>query len=283
MVMNRALVLGASGWLGHRLWDALGDDCERLGIYHHHEPVFSGETIRTANKDHDGILRHVIRYAPTHLFNLARGESEADFDLHRRLIDLCSQEAIHYSYASSFNACDADVSTSHKESDLPNATTAYGQFKARCELALMEGSVAHAIFRFPMVHGWAPHRETRTVAFLRRLSANEPVQVPVGLVQNRIADTQLARMMVSIARHSGQGVFHLGAVDHSDEVDFLRSLALAFGYPTSLVQPGDDEPCNAVMIPQKVFDLGGDSLRCTEQDAIAALVNDPQLQRYRRA
>ena len=72
----------------------------------------------------------------------------------------------HYSYASSFNACDAQLSNPHLEDKLSQAQSEYGIFKSRCEEEMKSSSKSYSIFSFSATHGWALNRTGRTEAFL---------------------------------------------------------------------------------------------------------------------
>lgn len=255
---QKVLLLGASGWIGSYLQPLLGRECI---------PAHALQ-LRSTNLD------PLTKLPACHVINLARGEDDQGFRLHQALIEFTNRHGTRYHYASSFNAVDADLSKPHHESDPPSAQSPYGQFKARCERELAAHAKNWAVFRFPAVHGWAPNRVARTEEFLRKLKGGEPVRVSTGVVQNRIFAGDLARLMAEIAGGNEQGVFHLGARDSSEELDFLRRLAAAFGYDTGLVQPGEASPCNAVMLSARLKGLP------SEAETLARTRAQPELAGY---
>ncbi len=278
-------IIGCSGWIAHYLALALPGRAQRasiIGTYNSRKPSISFPTVSLSNADHDQMLDLLEREEVTSIVNMTRGEGEVDFAMHRKLIDFGNSHGVHYSYASSFNACDAQLEHDHNESELPSAQSEYGKFKTRCEQALSSLSKKFAIFRFSATHGWAPNRCARTEEFLKKIASGEKVIVPQGIIQNRTAVSDLAAMMAAVIATHGEGVFHLGTVDASDEVEFLKKLANEFGHDPSLVLAGDPMPTNANMVPGKVFTMFGEEFRRTERNTLLTVGKIPELAHLRR-
>lgn len=281
---QKIAILGCSGWIGSFLAPAL---CYRIngtsliGTYSSKCPTSLISAKQLPNQNSNAIIEFLERAGVTSVVNLTRGEQEADFLLHKRLIEFGNMTGAHYFYASSFNACDAQLIHDHQEFELPSAQSEYGKFKARCEKELFESSKRFAIFRFSATHGWAPNRVARTEEFLLRLKTQVPFTVNKGIIQNRTAVTQLAAMMAAVIDTKCEGVFHLGSIEPSDEVDFCKRLALAFGYDPEIIVEGENSPTNAFMVPDKILQLFGAEFRFTETDAIAAVSNMQELQSYK--
>jgi hypothetical protein len=91
----------------------------------------------------------------------------------------------------------------------------------------------------------------------------------------------LADMMAAVIAARGEGVFHLGTVDASEEIKFLRSLASEFGHDASLVVTGEALPTNANMVPVKILKMFGEEFRRTESDTLAAVGRVPELAPFR--
>lgn len=87
-------------------------------------------------------------------------------------------------------------------------------------------------------------------------------------------------MIAEIAFCRGDGIYHLGTIDHSDEVDFRRRLAQAFGYHPDLIQETAGTPCNLAVIPNKIFEISQIDLRFSESDTISEVTKTPELHRY---
>ena len=280
----KIIVMGCSGWIAHYLaseFKKRAPAASMVGTYHTKKPAFDFPMMALSNSDHHRMLDLMTREEPTAIVNLTRGESEADLNLHKKIIEFSNSSGTYYVYASSFNACDAQLVEDHVETELPSATSEYGKFKASCERALLESAKKFATFRFASTHGWAPNRLSRTESFLKRIASGEKVVTPRGIKQNRTAVNDLAAMMAAIVVAGGEGIFHLGTFDSSDEVDFLQRLAAEFGYDRNVVVPGEHVPTNANMVPGKIYMMFCDEFRLTESDTIAQVARMPGLSRYR--
>ena len=104
--------------------------------------------------------------------------------------------------------------------------------------------------------------------------------VEQGIIQNRTATSQLTDMMAAVAMQRGKGVFHLGPIDSSEEITFLRSLATAFGHSEKQIVQGSINRCNAFMVPRKIFSLCGKEFKFYEKDAIENIRKMGGLQKY---
>lgn len=280
--MSRLAILGASSCIGHHLCHAVTrvSGHEVLGSYRRNRPLLDIPTFSAENGDWLKFDRRLRAFIPTHIFNLLRGEDDDGLTLHWQLIAFCDSHDVHYCYASSFNAVDGNVTVSHLDSDPPNAVSTYGQFKATCERALRDTLTSHSVFRFPTAPAWAPFYVGKAERFLQRMQAGERVVVDTGMVMNRVAAPLLVKMMLAVAEGRGQGVFNLGSVDWSDELDFKRNLAVEFGYSPSQVVEGDHSPCNAVMLPERLLAEHGAEQGHREAETITILRNTPELQQY---
>ncbi len=280
---SRVVVVGASSWVGHYVLDALTncpDPIEVIGVSRSGFPVANIKTLKLANHERKEICGLIDTFRPHALLNLTRGEDDDGFDLHMALIDKLNAVGCHYAYASSSNAIDANYLHPHGEKEEPNSQSDYGKFKGKCELALAQTSKEYSIYRFSAVHGWAPNRIARTEEFLRKLKAGAEIPTYRGVIQNRCFVGDLAAMMTGIVRKRGEGLFNLGTVDHSEEIDFLRRMAVAFGYREEQVTEGDQNDFKAIMVPSRVFGILGDQFKKSEGDTIRAVRNQPNLQKY---
>jgi dTDP-4-dehydrorhamnose reductase len=281
----KLFVHGISGWIGFYAAEYVSRVLPHIELYGtHRAPAFTPTQgnlrVLKIEKSRDclDLLRQI---KPEFFLNLARGEMEEDFSVHQSLIEALNSLGSHYSYTSSSNACDNNASETHHESEKSNAKSDYGKFKARCEVELEKYSNSFSAFRFSAIHGWAPNRRARTETFLQRLRAGEQIKVNCGILQNRTFVGDLAGMMVDATLNRGRGIFHLGTVDFSDELDFLRGLASVFGYPEDQVVRGDLMPCNIVMAPQKILELFGGKWRRTEAETLDSVAKSVPLRQYK--
>ncbi|WP_417335671.1 sugar nucleotide-binding protein [Halobacteriovorax marinus] len=272
--MKKILILGSSSWIAHYLIPSLKKEfgeCHIVGSVLNNKPEHLIDTFKASNDQLEIIDEQIIALSPDIVINMTRGEDDDGFALHKYLIEKSQTMNFHYNYFSSFNALDANVSSEHYEDEMPNSQTEYGQFKAKCELELEKSGDDFSIFRFGATHGWAPNSQSRTELFLEVMLSGESLTIDRGVLQNRLATNHLADMMAAVLKRDGKGVFHFGARDGSDELDFLRELAHSFGHPREQVIEGGINSCNALMIPERTLKLIGPSYEKSEEDTIIAV------------
>ncbi len=276
---------GISSWIGYYLTQYMQQTYPKIkiaGTYCSNKPKYKTGKIQlfsiNNNQDCPEILNNMsLKY----FVNLSRGEEEHDFLAHKKLIEICNKKNIHYYYASSSNACDKNNEQVHYEDELPESQSEYGKFKARCENFLFQKSNNYAIFRFAATHGWSSYRIVRTEAFLKQLAGNETIKIPIGIIQNRTPINALTGMMGDIIMMNGQGVFHLGTFDHSEEINFLKQIAINFGYPASRIVEGDYNPFNLVTVPDKLYHYFNDKWKISETYTHQCILNTKELQKYK--
>lgn len=276
-------MLGSSGWIAHYLIPSLQkqiSDCNILGSRVTNTSEHSIENFIATSSDLEIVDQKIRSFKPDIIINMTRGEDEDAFIMHKYLIDSCKSSGVHYNYFSSFNALDANIAEEHYEDELPNAQTDYGLFKARCEEELFSNGANFSIFRFGATHGWAPNSKSRTELFLEHMLSGEALPIDTGVLQNRLATNHMADMMAAVLNKKGEGVFHFGAVDGSEEIDFLRDLAESFGHPREQVTLAGTNPCNALMIPERTLQLIGKEFEKTEADTIKAVRHMIRLSSY---
>ena len=281
----RILVNGLTGWIGHYLAEylhAFYPEFELLGLCRKLPPT-KIERLNSLIQIQSNLqcAKILSDLRPDVFINLGRGEAEDDFIAHQDSIEALNSFGGHYAFASSFNACDGQLLHSHLEDEPPNAHSHYGVFKGRCEEALKSNSHSFTVFRFAATHGWASNRISRTEEFLQRLVGGKSVRVARGIFQNRTFVGDLAGMIADLSVGRIQGVCNLGTEDGSDEVDFLRMLAVGFGYDASFVEEEGSNSVNAFMVPRRIYEVFGNKWRLVESNTVDRVVLSPELQKYR--
>lgn len=279
------LIFGASSWVGYHVIDAVlmcHESWKCLGVYRSHPVIQNIPSVALDPVDLKKLEEMFFSFHPTVVVNLLRGETATDLLFHQRLIALCTQLKSFYIYASSANAVDAILTRDHLESDSADAQSDYGKFKAQCEADLVASDCDYAVVRFCAIHGWAPGRKSRTEEFLENLQKGQTILQPRGIIQNRLSDRALAQMIVCIAETKSFGIHHLGARDSSDEVDFRRNLAAAFGYDPALIVEDGKIVCNLTLVPGKIGARLPTQSLPSEADSIRDVSAMVELQRYKR-
>ena len=279
------LILGASSWIGYELIKTTSELKKNSyisgTIYNNQQASLPGlNKIHTLNEG-ESVDEYLLQEKPDILINFLRGETEDDYCLHDQLVKLCEESEIYYVYASSALAFDGIPECEHYEGDKPCSISEYGQFKVRCEERLLRSNVNYLILRFSSIHGWVPHKKTRSELFLEKLVSGESVIVDKGVRQNRLFAGDLVRMIIALIEVQATGIYHLGTEDSSTEVDYLRSFAHRFGYDNEVVVEGKERNVNLVVRPHNIKKLFGDQFTRYERDTLEALTKISSLLQYR--
>lgn len=286
MSSGGVVILGARSWIGFRLARAFAE---------HGLPVLGTTSaapvsvppaaadmpsleVAAGPAAFDALIR---RRRPAVVFNLLRGEDSAGLEIHAKVARLCSDLGARYIYASSALVFEGHIpGLALDEQARPTASTPYGSFKAACERLLVSEHPGGdwQVLRFASIQGWSPWKPSRNEAFLGRLARGERVDVNVGIVQNRMLDRDFAGQVRDNALlPSARGFMHLGSDDASEEVDFLRRVATAFGWSSELVQPGRPKDCHIALDCSATHALTGGRWRRTEAQTIQGLLHEPCL------
>lgn len=282
------VILGARSWIGFRLAQAFAEQSVQVVGTSSAAPagppsVAAGMPELEVAGDAQAFAGLIRRRRPAVVFNLLRGEDAAGLEAHAQVARLCAEMGCRYVYASS-----ALVFEGHApgllldESATPCATTPYGAFKAACETLLQRDHPGGdwQILRFASIQGWSPWKPSRNEAFLTRVARGETVDVSTGIVQNRMLDTDFARQVRDNALlPRARGVMHLGTDDASEELDFLRRVADAFGWPPDRVRAGQPKDCHIALDGARTHLLTANRWRRTEAQTIHGLLREPALAR----
>jgi len=291
--MCDVLILGARSWIGFRLAEAFRVAYPTWNVVGTSTSVTAGPQssdrlpqflVNAVTPSDNHALVHELH--PRIVFNLLRGEDEQGLDIHRRVVGACVELGIRYVYASSALALDGYSSHTILTEDLPSQSISpYGRFKGVCE-GILGSSYASSdwlILRFASIQGWSPWKPSRNEAFLRKLADRNSIIVDVGITQNRLLDTVFAAAVVDITvNESCQGIYHLGADDASEELNYLRSVAQAFGFDDSLVHAGNSRDLNLRLSCSRLHQATDNRWRRTEAETLNGLLVEPSLQVYQQ-
>lgn len=279
----KVLILGSSGWIAHYLIkDLIDKKYEVIGISNKSEPKYNIKNCRV-DISNDKFLGTIKEVNADIVINMIHSDDYIRcLELHKELIEHCLDSNKDYVYMSSGNALDGDVTRVHEEDEAPNASSEYGQYKAKCEEVLNKSKLEALIIRFPQIHGYAPNRVSRTEEFLKQLSSGDKVLIPQGIIQNRLHVSDLSSIITRLICDSQKGTFHLGANDYSDESIFRIKLAEAFGHSREQLELGEDYKFNTVIKPKRIYDLYDDEFRFDEQRTILKLSGDSTLFKYKK-
>jgi len=281
----RILILGATSWLGSKILSSLSssEDNYQLVTTLHKTSISLIPGIDYVDikipRDYEKVLQD---YTPNIIINFLRGEDKEGYDIHNRIIDFCEKEGSHYIYTSSALALDGYNNIPLTESLLAKSVSHYGKFKALCEEALYESKLNWTILRFSSLQGFCGHKFTRNEAFLNRLLNGEDIYVDSGVVQNRMFVDDMIRIVELLIKKSITGIIHIGTLDASDEIDFLRRQAKLFGYrPDRIRCSGNQRDVNLNCIPFRIYQDLGDEFKLKEEDTLKKIKGIMEFNKYK--
>ena len=289
--MGPVLILGARSWIGFILTEALlGKKADRI--------ILGTTSSQNLKSKPDGQPDFLNASTPADfikifkqkkyscVINLLRGEDAQGLEIHQQISAECFKAGARYIFTSSALALDGYDFNQVLTEDLPaKSITPYGQFKGVCENYLKthypkENWLA---LRFSSIQGWSPWKPSRNEAFLTKLQQAQTVNVSRGIKQNRLYDKVFGQAVVQlIDTPSAQGIYHLGTDDQSEEIDFLRLVAKAFGYEESAVHEDGERRVNLSLSCERLHQATANSWRQTESQTIRALLNEPHLNILRK-
>lgn len=278
------LLLGSSGWVAHYVIpDLIKLNYKVIGISKNNIPLHNIENYNIDISDQN-FIEKVKNIECSAVINMLHSKDyEHSFNIHTELTNYCKSSNKHYTYMSSSNAIDGDVSKPHYEIDKAFGATEYGRYKAKCEHYLYKNMPEALIIRFPATHGYAPNRFARTEEFLMKLKSGEAYTCARGIFQCRPYVGHLSKMITKAVFEKESGIFHMSTIDESEEFEFLQKVAEAFGYSKDMVISGEEMKWNMSIFPKKIFEKYGDEYKFSESDTIKMLSHCPVLAKYKKS
>ena len=278
MQKKSVLVLGCTSWIGFKL---------TLKLFEQGYAV-SGQS-RTINHDMFWLKNQysiddpyeleslIERLQPDKIINLLRGEDKKGWDIFRKSVTA----PCYYVYLSSSLALEDYGPDVLLSDDLePKAQSRYGAFKARCEKYLKSVNRKHLIIRFNSIHGFAPHKVTRTQSFLEKLQSGTNIRVDTGVTQSRLYDEDFIGILLNHINNETTGTLHIASNDATEEIDFLRQLAITFDYTQSAILPGSKRFLANSLLPSKSMFLNHTPYKLDDQVLLSKLKSDMGLNKY---
>jgi dTDP-4-dehydrorhamnose reductase len=283
MKNKKVLLLGSSGWVAHYVIpDLVKMGFEVIGFSNSKKPHHDIENFHY-DIENENYFSEIKEVECDLIINMLHSKNyDRSFEVHCNTADYCKDTNKHYTYMSSSNAIDGDVTRPHYENEKAFGGSEYGKYKARCEHYLYENMPEALIIRFPATHGFAPNRISRTEEFLQKLQNGEKVPCYKGVYQGRPFVGHLSKMITKAVSELESGIFHLSTLDESDQIDFLTKVANEFGYTDDQVVIDKEINWNMTITPKKIFEKYGDDYKFIEDDTIRMLGECSHLSKYKK-
>lgn len=227
--MKKILILGASGFVGKAISDALKTSSEVYGSYFEHKDQMADiMKIKLDISKDEQILNVLETIEPDIVISSLRGDFVYQLRAHEHIAKYLVEHGSRLIYLSSANVFDAVTDQSHVESDTTSSNSDYGQFKIHCEEMLhkLMGPLVTTI-RLPMIFGKNSKRidDTRNC-----LSHGQPLLIYRDFFLSMHSDILLAKQIAYIVENHIEGILHLGSHDVITHVEAMSLLAKQLGY-----------------------------------------------------
>lgn len=211
--MKKLFILGDSGLVGSALIKLLKDDYDITGVSRDEIPGAEWKHLKF-DLESNRLLPLLKATQPNVIISCTRGDFDKQLETHLEIVKYASQNEAKVYFFSTANVFDGVHDSIKIETDLVNATSAYGRFKIDCEKLLTEGLDCNAIIlRLPMVFGETAPRVKEIIAALRN---EKSIELYENLIFTSIWDTQIAYMFKHILESDLKGIFHLTSKDVMD-------------------------------------------------------------------
>lgn len=233
--MKKILVLGASGFIGTAVCEALSPEYQIFGTYHTNKtrPQNTMMIYLDLSKE-DSITNLLETVEPDLVISSLRGDYVHQLNAHDKIADYLRHHGGRLIYFSTANVFDALTDKAHIESDLPSATSDYGKFKIKCEDLLKSklGPLV-TIIRLPMIFG---KDSKRVHAILDGIKKGAPLIVYRDMFISIHSDRLLAKQIAYLVDQGSEGTIHLGSYDVVKYDEAYALLVKHLGYPHTRLQ-----------------------------------------------
>ncbi len=249
---KHVLILGGSGLVGRAIAGHLiiGEDIHICSTYHSSSRYNIGSSYPLDVGDIEGVRRLLETTKPTHVISCLRGDFKQQLACHKEVAAYLKTNGGRLYYCSTLNVFDKDISRGHDETDQPEASSEYGQFKVACE-ELITDILGHRaiILRLPQVWGKSCIRLDQLEEAYKN---GESVIVFPKLYYNVASDNMIAKQVRNIMENELEGIFHLASTDTIQYSEFYRRLSEVLGYKKMLFDHNEEEQGQFVLIPNRV-------------------------------
>jgi len=268
--LNKILILGASGFIGHSLYTELQSYFDVYGTYFNNKVEYSkNHVFYKYSIEGDDLTAILQKVQPTIIISALRGDFKMQFEAHRVLCDFVKQN--HRSkllFLSSANVFDGKFKLPSYENDKPLAESEYGKFKISIERLLSELIPAQSvILRLPLVLGI---NSPRIVQLRQAIKYQATFEVYPNLTISVTTVNKVAQQVHYIISKQLEGIFHLASNDMVHHEDLFREITSKMGDKTpifkSVYQRNEDSYLS--ILPKK------NQLPVTYRISVAEVINN---------
>ena len=238
----KILVTGGSGLLGNKITEIALEKYEIYAGYCHNKPEI-GEPIKF-NLTTDAGLETIYKIRPEVIIHTAALTNVDNCEINKELAykinvkgtkkiaDIAKELNIFFLYVSS-DYVFSGIKGMYKEEDTPNPINYYGYTK------LLGEWHCDCIVRPSVIYGSKPAsgKVNFVLWLINKLMNKQKVKIAEDQFTTPTFNTNLARMILEIAKKKLKGIFHLSGATRISRYDFALKIANKFGLDKDLIVP----------------------------------------------
>ena len=230
--MKKILIIGASGFIGNALYKELNPYYDTYGTYKTDNPFYEkNQKFFQYDIELEDITILLNNLRPTIIISCIRGNFNAQWDCHQRIIQWLKGNKSLLLFLSSANVFDYFSNYPSYEYDKTLSESSYGRLKIKIENALMRLPLRKfVIARIPMIFG---PRSPRIQELKKTYELGSPIEIFPNVILNVTSISKLTQQLHYIVNRNKKGIFHLGSTDLIYHVDLIKELCdmLKFSNP----------------------------------------------------
>ena len=279
------LILGASSFIGRRLFEAIGPSAA-IGTHCSH-PVAGSVAFDATRMRLDEIIprSEAIRHAVVCFAAANRDACKADrarseeLNVRRTIVvlDALIRMGITPIFLSSEYVFDGTRGR-YTEADTPNPTTVYGSQKRAVERYLEARTQDFVILRLAKVFGTDPDDGTILSTWIGQVRRGEEIRAARDQVFSPIHVSDVVAVIQAVIRQRFRGVFHVGGPEPWSRLGMLQALLRCLDADARVIECSlrdlvflDHRPLNLSLNPRKILEATGLTFRsvpsCCEEMA----------------
>lgn len=243
----RALIVGATGLVGHALWRDWGARAgwEVRGTYKSHpQPgmtpldILDPEAVRADLRSFKPDAVVLTASNPFVDYCETRPEETRAINVSAalRVAEAARAAGARLVFFSSDYVFDGTAAP-YGEDAPTRPLNEYGRQKAEAERGIAAELAEHLIMRVSGVFGWEPAPKNFVLQVLGKALAGEPVSAATDLVGAPTYAPSLAPLLAALLESGARGLYHCAGADEASRFELAREACRAFGLDPAVVRP----------------------------------------------
>jgi dTDP-4-dehydrorhamnose reductase len=244
--MERLLVTGSSGLLGHMIVKLTRDDFAVTPLHNTKPLHFNSLKLDITSTEEVSNLFHklkpdsVIHAASETNVDKCENEKEHAWKTNvegtRSIAVACRKLGAKLLYISTDYVFDGEKGN-YQEQDKPNPINYYGATKLEGENQAVCHCRKYAILRTSVIYGWHPWKQNFATWVINQLKQNKEVQVVEDHFNTPTFADNLAEIAIEALKKDFQGLYHASGSQRTSRYEFALQIAKTFRLNTSLIKP----------------------------------------------